>query len=79
MEDHYTWESESRQVFVGLFDSHGGKEAAEYAVDHLWDNIQSFQEVESAEGDKVKLAIIQGFGKTHNDMWAARGTYEVYC
>lgn len=73
MEDCSTWEWESRQVCLGLFDGHGGKEAALYATDHLYDNIQSFEGFETSEGEKVKKAIVEGFKKTHEDMWAVRG------
>ena len=73
MEDTYTWEWEKdQQVYVGLFDGHGGREAAEYAADHLWTNIQC-KGCDCRESDTVKKALVQGFRKTHEDMWTVRG------
>ena len=76
MEDVFAIELESGergQAFVAIFDGHGGKEAALYAKYHLWENIKSFAGFDTAESVKVKEAIIEGFKKTHQDMWSVRG------
>ena len=73
MEDRLACKRESTQAFVAVFDSHGGKEAALYAMDHLWDNIKTAEGFDSSESEKVKAAIVKGFKKTHQDMWTVRG------
>ena len=55
----WEWEKD-RQVCVGLFDGHGGREAAEYAADHLWTNIQS-EGCDLHESDTAKKAPVQSF------------------
>ena len=72
MEDKGVWEWDRDQVYIGLFDGHSGKEAAEYAADHLWTYIQC-DGFESCGSDEVKKAVIEGFKKTHEDMWTVRG------
>ena len=64
---------ERGQAFVGILDGHGGKEAALYAKEHLWDNIKSFQGFHTSDSEQVKKAIAEGFKKTHQDMWTVRG------
>lgn len=64
---------ERGQAFVGILDGHGGKEAALYAKERLWDNIKSFQGFHTSESERVKEAIVEGFKKTHSDMWTVRG------
>lgn len=39
---------------------------------HLWTNIQCAG-FKSCESDEAKKAIVEGFKKTHEDMWAVRG------
>ena len=73
MEDNSVWEWErDRQVYIGVFDGHGGKEASEYMAHHLWTNIQCAR-FKSCESDEAKKAIVDGFKNTHEDMWAVRG------
>lgn len=64
---------ERGQAFVAVFDGHGGEEAALYAKDHLWDNIKATEGFDTSESEKVKAAIVEGFKKTHQDMWTVRG------
>ena len=52
MEDRLVVEWQPGQLFVGVFDGHGGKEAACYAMDHLFDNIQSIEGFSDDEGVK---------------------------
>lgn len=76
MEDVLAIELESGergQAFVAILDGHGGKEAAVYAKEHLWNNIKSVEGFDTSDSEKVKKAIIEGFKKTHQDMWTVRG------
>ena len=61
------------QAFVGVFDGHGGKEAAMYANKTLWNNIKSREGFNTTNGTLVKEAIIEGFKVTHKNMWGERG------
>lgn len=54
--------------FMGIFDGHGGKEAAIYAREHLYSNIQSQPEFAQSDPEKVKCAIREGFLQTHLEM-----------
>ena len=60
---------EEDQIFLAVFDGHGGKEAAQYAFENLWENIKSSEGFDSDEPKKVIQAIKAGFVKTHEDMW----------
>lgn len=76
MEDVLAIELESGergQAFVAILDGHGGKEAAVYAKEHLWNNIKSVEGFDTSDSEKVKKAITEGFKKTHQDMWTVRG------
>ena len=59
-------------MFVGLFDGHREREAVEYAADHFWTNIQC-EGCDLRESDTAKNVLVQGFRKTHEDMWTVRG------
>ena len=67
-----------RQVFVGIFDGHGGKEAAMYANKMLWNNIKSREGFNMNNGTPVKEAIIEGFKMTHEQMWGERDQWKKY-
>ena len=49
----------------------GGREAAEYAADPLWTNIQ-WEGCDCCESDTAKKVLVQGFRKTHEDTWTVR-------
>lgn len=70
MEDIYMWEWEKDHQ-VCVYDGHGGREAAEYAADNLWTNIQC-EWCDCRESDTAKNALVQGFRKTYEDMWTVR-------
>ncbi|RXG61760.1 Protein phosphatase 1D [Armadillidium vulgare] len=56
-------------AFFGIFDGHGGKEAAHFAKDNLMDNIVSQRLFWSENDDDVLCAIKEGFLQTHMAMW----------
>lgn len=62
-------EMDLEYAFFGIFDGHGGKEAAIYAKEHLMDNITKQQSFWSENDDLVLKSIREGFLKTQNDMW----------
>jgi len=62
-------EMDLEYAFFGIFDGHGGKEAALFAKEHLMDNITKQQNFWSENDDLVLKAIREGFLKTQQDMW----------
>ncbi|XP_070573340.1 protein phosphatase 1D-like [Ptychodera flava] len=56
-------------AFFGVYDGHGGREAAMFARDHLWENIKKQRGFFSSDPNDVVKAIRQGFLVTHNAMW----------
>ncbi|XP_038058787.1 protein phosphatase 1D-like [Patiria miniata] len=76
MEDMISIRYERRKdndcAFFGVFDGHGGKEAAVFARDTLWDTIKAQRGFESKDPEKVKQAISEGFLKTQDAMWKKR-------
>lgn len=55
--------------FFAVFDGHGGREAAQYARDHLWDLIKKQRGFWSADSEEVCAAISKGFVACHHAMW----------
>jgi protein phosphatase 1D len=56
--------------YFGVFDGHGGAEAAQYAKTHLYSHIVEQSEFWSANDDECVLnAIKKGFVKCHLNMW----------
>jgi protein phosphatase 1D len=62
-------------AFFGIFDGHGGSEAAAYAKDHLLDTIIKDDAFWSENDDDVLRAIRNGYVNTHIEMWKNLGTY----
>ncbi|CAG0898934.1 unnamed protein product [Darwinula stevensoni] len=56
-------------AFFGIFDGHGGREAAAFAKEHLMDNIVSQKPFWSNNDEAVLKAIHDGFIHTHKEMW----------
>ncbi|XP_068217307.1 uncharacterized protein Pp2C1 [Palaemon carinicauda] len=56
-------------AFFGIFDGHGGKEAANFAKDNLMDQIVSLRAFWSDDDEDVLAAIKEGFLQTHLAMW----------
>ncbi|TRY75567.1 hypothetical protein TCAL_04521 [Tigriopus californicus] len=57
-------------AFFGIFDGHGGREAALYAKDHLMDSITKQKQFWSEDDESVLKAIREGFLSTQQAMWA---------
>ncbi|GIX78372.1 protein phosphatase 1D [Caerostris darwini] len=56
-------------AFFGIFDGHGGKEAAQYAKNNLLDNIITLKQFWQDDDEMVLSAIRDGFLNTHLAMW----------
>ena len=63
------------QAFVGVFDGHGGKEAALYARERLWDLIQEQLKFRSTDREKVVEAIVDAYWSLHKEMQPMRSKY----
>ena len=61
------------QAFVGVFDGHGGKEAAMYARERLWDLIQEQRKFRTTDRQKVVEAIADAYWNLHKEMEPMRG------
>ncbi|CAM1154307.1 PPM1D (predicted) [Pycnogonum litorale] len=60
-------------AYFGIFDGHGGKEAAQYAKEHLMDTIVEQKNFRSNNDEDVLKAIRDGFIQTHMAMWKEVG------
>ncbi|KAL4647186.1 protein phosphatase 1D [Arapaima gigas] len=56
-------------AFFAVFDGHGGREAAQFARDHLWDFIKKQRGFWSRDDSEVCGAIRKGFVACHHAMW----------
>ncbi|KAG9352033.1 hypothetical protein JZ751_023284 [Albula glossodonta] len=56
-------------AFFAVFDGHGGREAALFARDHLWDFIKKQRGFWSKDYEEVCAAIRKGFIACHHAMW----------
>jgi serine/threonine protein phosphatase PrpC len=55
--------------YFGIFDGHGGKEAAHYAKEKLYWKIIESEDFWSDDENKILKSIHDGFIKCHSDMW----------
>ncbi len=64
-------ESPISLAYFGIFDGHGGKEAAEFARQHLCQHILEQDEFwsENSDDKQILSAIRKGFLSCHKDMW----------
>ncbi len=62
------------QAFVGVFDGHGGKEAALYARERLWDLIQEQTKFRSTDRQTVMKGIEEAYWALHREMEPLRST-----
>uniref|UniRef100_A0A8D8LI80 Protein phosphatase 1D n=1 Tax=Cacopsylla melanoneura TaxID=428564 RepID=A0A8D8LI80_9HEMI len=63
-------------AFFGIFDGHGGVEAATYAKEHLLDSIVQQKSFWSNNDDDVLHAIHEGYINTHQAMWKEQGKWQ---
>jgi len=71
-----TTKSDLDFVYVGIFDGHGGKEAAHFTRDNLLNNIICLQDFWSTDDNVILKAIKQGFIDTHYKMLKEVGMYD---
>jgi protein phosphatase 1D len=62
-------EKDLEYAFFGIFDGHGGKEAALFAKEHLMDTITKNKGFWSDDDDVVLRAIREGFLTVQQNMW----------
>lgn len=62
-------EKDLEYAFFGIFDGHGGREAAQFAKDNLMEYITKNSKFWSDEDDQVLKAIREGFLETQKAMW----------
>lgn len=67
--------SANELVYLAVFDGHGGPEAAEFAKDHLLNEITKQKGFWTSDDAQVTRAIKDGFLSTHKLMWKAVGKY----
>lgn len=63
------------QAYVGVFDGHGGKEAAKYARENLWEVIQQQPKFQTQDVACVREAIKDAYIQLHETMLASRGKW----
>ena len=56
------------QAFLAVFDGHGGRQAAAYAKEHLWENMKRQPGFDSDDHDQVKKAMREAFLVTQRGM-----------
>lgn len=65
----------SSVAFFAVCDGHGGREAAQFAREHLWGFIKKQKGFTSSEPAKVCAAIRKGFLACHPAMWEKLGKF----
>ena len=61
------------QAYIGVFDGHGGKEAAKCARERLWDIIQNQPKYRLSDIESVKESLEEAFLALHKEMEPLRG------
>lgn len=56
-------------AFFAVFDGHGGREAAHFASEHLWDLLKRQRGFWSKDHSEVCAALRKGFIACHHAMW----------
>lgn len=67
-------EKDLEYAFIGIYDGHGGSEAAKFARQNLINMIVSQRLFWSEDDDDVLHAIREGYIATHYAMWREQGT-----
>jgi serine/threonine protein phosphatase PrpC len=68
-------EKDLEYAFFGIYDGHGGQEAAVYAKEHLMNSIVRNPKFWSEDDDEVLKSIHEGYLATHHDMWRNQGEF----
>lgn len=68
-------ERDLEYAFFGIYDGHGGSEAAAFAKEHLMDSIVKQRQFWSDNDEDVLKAIRNGYMLTHLNMWKELGKY----
>lgn len=66
-------ERDLEYAFFGIYDGHGGGEAAAFAKEHLMDSIVKQRQFWSDNDEDVLKAIRNGYMLTHLNMWKEVG------
>jgi serine/threonine protein phosphatase PrpC len=61
------------QAYFGVFDGHGGREAARFARDRLWDVIQDNPKFQMPDADNICDGVTEAFEAVHKEMEPLRG------
>lgn len=70
------FERDPEQSFFAVFDGHGGRDAAIFAKEKLWETVKRQKGFHSNDENQVVKAIKEGFMETHRSMWKQLGEYE---
>lgn len=65
-------------TYFGVFDGHSGTHAANYAKEHLMNQIVSQENFWSDDDSVVERAIRDGYIKLHEQMWKESGNQTFY-
>lgn len=68
-------ERDLEYAFFGIYDGHGGSEAAAFAKEHLMDSIVKQRQFWSDNDEDVLKAIRNGYMLTHLNMWKELGKH----
>ena len=63
------------QAYFGVFDGHGGKEAARFTRDRLWDVIQDNPKYQKPDAENICAGLTEAFEAVHKEMEPMRGRY----
>jgi protein phosphatase 1D len=66
-------EKDLEYAFFGIYDGHGGQDAAVFAKEHLMNSIVSQKLFWSDNDDDVLKSIHEGYLATHLAMWRIQG------
>lgn len=66
-------------AFFGIYDGHGGHEAASYAREHLMTTIVNQKLFWSDCDEDILKSIREGYIQTHYAMWKIQGKYFFFC
>lgn len=65
----HTVNTQKSVAFFAVFDGHGGREAAHFAREHLWDLLKRQRGFWSKDHSEVCAALRKGFIACHHAMW----------